>query len=407
MAIRSSTSTGIPNSTTAITGVKPTGSVAGDRLLAWITSDGAVYPDPPSGEGWALLATASTASPADVNTVLLYEKKVSDGAETFAFVNSTGKAAIIQVVALTGRHASDAAVVGTPTNGNTPAASPLSVAISGVTALAGDDVLWFGQIDQNARTDTWSFGAISGYTQLQNDAGSDWSTSGCFAKANVSAGATGTLTSSATQLTGSGNAAWSGVVVSIPTGATGPTVSTITGTTATEGSAVVFTVTMSGTGGLTDAYSWSGTAGSGDYTQTLTDGMFTTTGGSGSVTVSGGNIVVPSAVTEFTVTIPTTGDTLDEDAETIRLVFGGVTASSGTINDDDAQPTVTISDATEVAGTVTFVATLSAASGKTITFVADTANGTKTAGVDYTALTGSTVTFNPGETTKNIVVTAL
>ena len=94
--------------------------------------------------------------------------------------------------------------------------------------------------------------------------------------------------------------------------ATGATVSTITGTTATEASAVVFTVTMSGTGGLTDAYSWSGTATSADYTQTLTDGMFTTTGGSGSVTVSGGNIVVPSAVTEFTVTVPTTGDTLDE-----------------------------------------------------------------------------------------------
>lgn len=203
---------------------------------------------------------------------------------------------------------------------------------------------------------------------------------------------------------------YTGVVlwlVSFGNSAGGPTVSTITGTTATEASAVVFTVTMSGTGGLTDAYSWSGTAGSGDYTQTLTDGMFTTTGGSGSVTVSGGNIVVPSAVTEFTVTVPTTGDTLDEANETIRLVFGGVTASSGTITDDDVQPTVTISDATEVAGTVTFVATLSAASGKTITFVADTANGTKTAGVDYTALTGSTVTFNPGETTKNIVVTAL
>jgi len=218
-------------------------------------------------------------------------------------------------------------------------------------------------------------------------------------------GSAGAKTVQASSLSDSGGlTAW---VLTFSTASPGPTVSTITGTTATEGSAVVFTVTMSGTGGLTDAYSWSGTAGSGDYTQTLTDGMFTTTGGSGSVIVSGGNIVVPSAVTEFTVTVPTTGDTLDEANETIRLVFGGVTASSGTITDDDVQPTVTISDATEVAGTVTFVATLSAASGKTITFVADTADGTKTAGVDYTALTGSTVTFNPGETTKNIVVTAL
>ena len=197
------------------------------------------------------------------------------------------------------------------------------------------------------------------------------------------------------------------LMIAFKAGASGPTVSTITGTTVTEAGNEVFTVTMSGTGGLTGAYSWTGSAGAADYTQTLTNGMFTTTGGSGSVTVSGGNIVVPSAVTAFTVTVPTTTDTIDEADETIRLVFGGVTSSSGTINDDDVQPTVTISDATEVAGTVTFVATLSAASGKTITFVADTADGTKTAGVDYTALTGSTVTFNPGETTKNIVVTAL
>jgi hypothetical protein len=49
---------------------------------------------------------------------------------------------------------------------------------------------------------------------------------------------------------------------------------------------------------------------------------------------------------------------------------------------------------------------LSAASGKTITFNYATANGTKTAGVDYTAASG-TVTFAPGETSKNIVIAAL
>ena len=197
------------------------------------------------------------------------------------------------------------------------------------------------------------------------------------------------------------------IALAFKEGASGPTVSTITGTTATEGSAVVFTVTMSGTGGLTDAYSWSGTAGAADYTQTLTDGMFTTTGGSGSVTVSGGNIVVPSAVTEFTVTVPTTGDTLDEANETIRLVFGGVTASSGTITDDDAPPTVSISDATESFGTVTHTLTLSQASGKTITVQVDSANGSKTAGTHYTAIVAQTVTFNPGETEQTVQVTVL
>ena len=186
----------------------------------------------------------------------------------------------------------------------------------------------------------------------------------------------------------------------------GATISTITGTTVTEASSVVFTTTMSGTGGGTFAYSWSGTATSADYTSTLTTGMCAVTGGSGSVTVSGSNITVDSTVTAFTVTVPTTTDTLDEADETIRLVIGGVTSSSGTITDDDTQPTCTISDATEVAGTVTFVATLSAASGRSLSFDYATADGTKTAGVDYTAASG-TVTFAAGETTKDIVITAL
>jgi hypothetical protein len=203
----------------------------------------------------------------------------------------------------------------------------------------------------------------------------------------------------------------------------GATIITITGTTATEGSAVVFTVTMSGTGGLTAAYSWSGTAGSGDYTQTLTDGMFTTTGGSGSVTVPGGNIVVPSAVTEFTVTVPTTGDTLDEANETIRLVFGGVTSSSGTINDDDAPPTITgTTSSTVTAGSPVVITYSPGLSGQTRTYTLALTDGTAVGGTDYgnttvtgdfavTAGTGSvsisgpTVTVDPGVTEFTLTIT--
>lgn len=150
----------------------------------------------------------------------------------------------------------------------------------------------------------------------------------------------------------------------------------------TEGGSVVFTVTLSGaTSGTTNyAASFSGTATSADYNNNLshTGGHATYSDG---VIFSGGDFVVPSGVSSFTVTIATIQDALDEDNETLVLRVGGVDSTGGTITDDDATPAVTISDATEVAGTVTFVATLSAASGKTITFVADTANGTKTAGV--------------------------
>jgi hypothetical protein len=145
------------------------------------------------------------------------------------------------------------------------------------------------------------------------------------------------------------------------TAGTGATVSTITGTTVTEGSPVVFTTTMSGTGGGTFAYSWSGTATAADYTSTLTTGMCAVTGGSGSVTVSGSNITVDSTVTAFTVTVPTTTDTIDEGAsETIRLVVGGVTASSGTITDDDSAPDWSVSNAAPVTAGSPAIFTLTA-----------------------------------------------
>jgi hypothetical protein len=168
----------------------------------------------------------------------------------------------------------------------------------------------------------------------------------------------------------------------------GATVSTITGTTVTEGTNVVFTVNMSGTGGGSFAYSWSGTAAAADYTTTLTSGMFTTTGGSGSVVMSGSNVVVDSTVTAFTVSVPTSTDTLDEDSETVRLVLGSVTASSGTITDDDTEPnfTGTTSGTVDPGDPLVITYTASAVSGRTITRTLTVTDGTATGGgVDYTS----------------------
>src|SRR5439155_555178 len=53
-----------------------------------------------------------------------------------------------------------------------------------------------------------------------------------------------------------------------------------------------------------------------------------------------------------------------------------------------------------------FTVSLSAPSGQTVKVKYATADGTATAGTDYLAKTG-TVTFNPGETTKTVTVTAL
>ena len=212
---------------------------------------------------------------------------------------------------------------------------------------------------------------------------------------------------------GSKTLEWSSQYYSVPTiwlisfGNTSPTptVSSVTSSGVTEGGNMVFTVSLSGaTSGSTNyAFSLGGTATAGtDYTSPLTSGMC-----SNGVTVSGGNFTAPAAVSSWTVTIPTTSDTTDEDNETIVLTVGGTPSTGGTITDDDAPPTVSISDATESFGTVTHTLTLSQASGKTITVQVDSANGSKTAGTHYTAIVAQTVTFNPGETEQTVTVTVL
>lgn len=112
------------------------------------------------------------------------------------------------------------------------------------------------------------------------------------------------------------------------------------------------------------------------------------------------------------------GDTLDEIDETFRVLLSNATNAEiavdegiGTILDDDDPPSITIEDASLIEGNVgttdlLFTLTLSQISGKDISVDYVTANVTAVAGSDYEAVSG-TVTFAPGETTKNIVVSII
>jgi hypothetical protein len=186
---------------------------------------------------------------------------------------------------------------------------------------------------------------------------------------------------------------------------TDPTVSTVSSNSATEGSTITHTVTLSAATTRTTAYAATlvgvNATGSGtDFTSDLASATY-----SDGVAFSAGNMSVPTGVSSFTVGIATTSDTLDEVDETYTLTVGGV-SGTGTITDDDALPTLTISDATESFSTCTFTVTLSAVSGRDVTFDYATADGTKSAGTDYTAASG-TLTFAAGETSKTVTVSIL
>ena len=181
---------------------------------------------------------------------------------------------------------------------------------------------------------------------------------------------------------------------------------TIADSTVSEGNSgattATFTVTLSAASGKTVSVNYatsngSATAGS-DYTAS-----------SGSLTFAPGD-------TEKIINVSVNGDLTDEDAETFLVTLSGASnatigdeQATGTINDDDDPPTISIDDPIVTEGNsgssnATFTLTLNQASSKTITVDFATQDGTATAGSDFTAVPNTTLTFNPGDITKTISV---
>lgn len=133
--------------------------------------------------------------------------------------------------------------------------------------------------------------------------------------------------------------------------------------------------------------------------------------------VGGAPLVFPanssSTPTTLPVTIRVKGDLLDENDETFTLQLlnpttGAVVASAtGTIANDDDNSKLSIGDATaDEPGTLRFTVTLSAASARDVGVSWATADGTATAGADYTAGSG-TLSFAAGETSKTVEVAVI
>src|SRR5437773_689958 len=131
---------------------------------------------------------------------------------------------------------------------------------------------------------------------------------------------------------------------------------------------------------------------------------------SGTLTLTAGEIFKD-------ITIPIVDDNITEGTETFGLTLSHVTgaASLGSpsttsvlIDDNDPTPTISVNDVTVIEGdsgtiNAVFTVNLSNPSAFTVTINYATADGAATAGADYQATSG-VLTFNPGETTRNISV---
>src|SRR5205809_4566 len=171
----------------------------------------------------------------------------------------------------------------------------------------------------------------------------------------------------------------------------------------------VFTVTLSGAGG------------SGTFTINYATVNATATGASGACPnandfqTKSGSLTFPSGNGTQTVTVPVCGDTTDEANETFTVHLSSASSGTitkadgtGTIGNDDG-PAISINDVSVVEGNsgtsnAVFTVSLSFASTHSVSVNYATANGTATAGSDYTALTTTTLAFAAGETSKTITV---
>ncbi|MEZ6080459.1 MAG: Calx-beta domain-containing protein [Pirellulaceae bacterium] len=128
-----------------------------------------------------------------------------------------------------------------------------------------------------------------------------------------------------------------------------------------------------------------------------------------------GTLNFASGETSQQVSVDILGDLLDEIDETFFVNLAtpvNVTIDDGqglgTITDNDPPPSLSISDASVVEGNsgttnAVFTVTLLSASGKTVTVDYTTTNGTAVSPDDF-ATTSGTLTFAPGETSKQILV---
>lgn len=207
--------------------------------------------------------------------------------------------------------------------------------------------------------------------------------------------------------------AGAGYTVGVPNSATGTILNddlpnlAINDVTAVEGNA--------GTTNFTFTVSLSAPAGPGGVTFDIATANGTATAGVDYVANTLTGQTIPTGSSTYTFTVQVNGDVLNEPSETffvnVTNVVNAVVVDGqgvGTIMNDDPLPSLSINDVTVTegnSGTVNavFTATLSAASGQTVTVNYATADGTATQPADYTNTSGS-LTFTPGQTTRTITV---
>jgi hypothetical protein len=134
-------------------------------------------------------------------------------------------------------------------------------------------------------------------------------------------------------------------------------------------------------------------------------------------TAASGDVTIPAGQTTWPVTVAVLGDRLPEPTENFFVNLSGVT--NGFIGDGqgvgtilDNEPRISVNDMTVTEGntgsiSATLTVSLSVAYDQPVTVHYATADGSATAGSDYTGVTDATVTIPAGQTSQTFTVAVL
>lgn len=219
MAYRSS-EIGTPANATSHTVAVPTGLTNGDKVNIFFIEEAASTAATSVPTGFTLAEEVDVASGFRALHISRWWKDITNAAGEGSGGNYTltfGSAAI--GYAITVAHSGRATGAGTAaeTNDGAAGASVLNVALTGVTAASGGDVIWLGGVAPDDDVDIFSITssqtAPTNYTSRE-ESNNLWRIGMLATRDNVSSGATGTLTGTCTY-TNAGTATFGGMVVTM------------------------------------------------------------------------------------------------------------------------------------------------------------------------------------------------
>lgn len=219
MAYRSS-GVGTPANSTSHTIPVPSSLTNGDKVNLYFIEEFTTTATSTIPTGFTLAEEVNVAAGFRDISIRRWWKDITDAANEGSGGNYTitfGTAAIGYGFSVAHSGRSSGAGTSTETNNGSAGASVLNVALSGVTAASGDDVVWVGCVAPDDDVDIFSVTssqtAPTNYTK-RSEINSLWRIGQLATRDNVSSGATGTLTGTCTY-TSAGTATFGGLVLTM------------------------------------------------------------------------------------------------------------------------------------------------------------------------------------------------